>query len=317
MKKPTIFSFRRKRKDDQSLLANSDVHQPTDLFKRIDAEETRNDENDGSSWLPYQIATQNEESNDMESIRDNSDVSPAHYLLDEVSRAEGSSWKGDNFAMESKPPARSKAKAAKSNVLSMNVTHDSSGDDVFDDLESIKDRVVSQVDSLEDIMNDKNILLEPIDKKNTFASFKIDTDSSEVSQQRTQQSAESNILDLSTESLSTEGSGDLPMDPRLLKKRGILIVDPQNNGEMVIINIPALTEERRKDLVKKARHEAEEARISIRNSRKEANDDIKKIDELNEDLKKNGEDEVQALTDKHIKKVDNVLENKEKDIMTV
>ena len=232
MKKPTIFSFRRKRKDDQSLLANSDVHQPTDLFKRIDAEETRNDENDGSSWLPYQIATQNEESNDMESIRDNSDVSPAHYLLDEVSRAEGSSWKGDNFAMESKPPARSKAKAAKSNVLSMNVTHDSSGDDVFDDLESIKDRVVSQVDSLEDIMNDKNILLEPIDKKNTFASFKIDTDSSEVSQQRTQQSAESNILDLSTESLSTEGSGDLPIDPRLLKKRGILIVDPQNNGEI-------------------------------------------------------------------------------------
>lgn len=94
-------------------------------------------------------------------------------------------------------------------------------------------------------------------------------------------------------------------------------LNPQNNGEMVIINIPALTEERRKDLVKKARHEAEEARISIRNSRKEANDDIKKIDELNEDLKKDGEEQVQALTDKHIKKVDTVLENKEKDIMTV
>lgn len=94
-------------------------------------------------------------------------------------------------------------------------------------------------------------------------------------------------------------------------------LNPQNNGEMVIINIPALTEDRRKELVKKARHEAEEARISIRNSRKEANDEIKKIDELNDDLKKDGEDEVQTLTDKHIKKVDHVLENKEKDIMTV
>ena len=94
-------------------------------------------------------------------------------------------------------------------------------------------------------------------------------------------------------------------------------LNPQNNGEMVIINIPALTEDRRKDLVKKARHEAEEARISIRNSRKEANDEIKKIDELNEDLKKDGEEEVQTLTDKHIKKVDAVLENKEVDIMKV
>ncbi len=94
-------------------------------------------------------------------------------------------------------------------------------------------------------------------------------------------------------------------------------LNPQNNGEMVIINIPALTEERRKELVRSARHEAEEARISIRNSRKEANDEIKKIDDLNEDQMKDAEEEVQTLTNKYIKKVDSVLENKEKDIMTV
>jgi ribosome recycling factor len=94
-------------------------------------------------------------------------------------------------------------------------------------------------------------------------------------------------------------------------------LNPQNNGEMVIINIPALTEERRKDLVKKARHEAEEARISIRNSRKEANDELKKIDDLNEDQLKDAEEEVQSLTNRYIKKVDSILENKEKDIMTV
>lgn len=94
-------------------------------------------------------------------------------------------------------------------------------------------------------------------------------------------------------------------------------LNPQNNGEAVILNIPALTEERRKDLVKRTRAEAEEARISIRNARKEANDEIKKIDGLSEDEVKDGEDRVQALTNKHIQKVDEVLEYKEADIMKV
>lgn len=94
-------------------------------------------------------------------------------------------------------------------------------------------------------------------------------------------------------------------------------LNPQNNGEMVIINIPALTEERRKDLVKRAKAEAEEARISIRNARKEANNEIKKIEELNEDQEKEAEDQVQKLTDEHIQRVEEVLEHKEKDIMKV
>jgi ribosome recycling factor len=94
-------------------------------------------------------------------------------------------------------------------------------------------------------------------------------------------------------------------------------LNPQNNGEAVILNIPALTEERRKDLVKRTRAEAEEARISIRNARKEANDEIKKLDGLSEDEVKDAEDRVQGLTNKHIQKVDEVLEHKEADIMKV
>ena len=94
-------------------------------------------------------------------------------------------------------------------------------------------------------------------------------------------------------------------------------LNPQNNGEMVIINIPALTEERRKDLVKRAKAEAEEARISIRNARKEANNEIKKIDELNEDQQKDAEEQVQKFTDQHIQRVEEILEQKEKDIMKI
>ncbi len=94
-------------------------------------------------------------------------------------------------------------------------------------------------------------------------------------------------------------------------------LNPSNNGEHVIINIPPLTEERRKDLVKQARHEAEEARISIRNARKEANDEIKKLDGISEDFIRDGEEEVQKVTDNHIKKVDVVLEKKEEEVMRV
>jgi len=92
--------------------------------------------------------------------------------------------------------------------------------------------------------------------------------------------------------------------------------NPQNNGESVIINVPPLTEERRKDLAKQARAEAEEAKIGVRNDRKNANTDIKDLD-ISDDLKKNMEIDVQALTDSHIKKIDDLLAYKEKEIMTV
>jgi len=95
--------------------------------------------------------------------------------------------------------------------------------------------------------------------------------------------------------------------------------NPMNNGESIIINIPALTEERRKELTKLARHEAETAKISVRNARKEANDEIKKLQKegLSEDLAKDTENDVQDLTNSFIKQIDQILDNKEKEIMTV
>lgn len=93
--------------------------------------------------------------------------------------------------------------------------------------------------------------------------------------------------------------------------------NPMNNGESVIINVPPLTEERRKDLVKQARAEAEDSRIGVRNDRKGANNDLKKLEDASEDLIKNAEIDVQNLTDEHIKKIDEMLATKEKEIMTV
>ncbi|GAA4800401.1 ribosome recycling factor [Litoribaculum gwangyangense] len=93
--------------------------------------------------------------------------------------------------------------------------------------------------------------------------------------------------------------------------------NPMNNGETIIINVPPLTEERRRDLAKQAKGEAEEAKISIRTARKDANNEIKKNDDISEDLKKNAEIDVQEMTDKYVKKVDDLFENKEKEIMTV
>ncbi len=96
-------------------------------------------------------------------------------------------------------------------------------------------------------------------------------------------------------------------------------LNPQNDGEQVIINIPTLTEERRSQLVKQARHEGELAKISIRNARKEINDGLKQLqkDGLPEDDIKRAEDKVQDITDNHTKKVDEILERKEAEIMTV
>jgi ribosome recycling factor len=94
-------------------------------------------------------------------------------------------------------------------------------------------------------------------------------------------------------------------------------LNPQNNGESILINVPVLTEERRRDLVKKAKAEGEHAKIGIRNARKEANDFIKKLDGISEDLIKDGEDQIQKLTDSFSAKVDDLIVKKEKDIMTV
>lgn len=96
-------------------------------------------------------------------------------------------------------------------------------------------------------------------------------------------------------------------------------LNPQNDGEQVIINIPILTEERRQALVKQVRHEGELGKISIRNARKETNDGLKQLQKegASEDDVKRGEDKVQGLTDDYTKKVDEILHKKEEEIMTV
>lgn len=83
-----------------------------------------------------------------------------------------------------------------------------------------------------------------------------------------------------------------------------------------MINVPPLTEERRRGLVKQAKAEAEDAKVGVRNARKEANNDIKKTD-ASDDLKKNSEEDVQTLTNTFVKKIDEILSLKEKEIMTV
>ncbi|MBR3744518.1 MAG: ribosome recycling factor [Bacteroidales bacterium] len=94
---------------------------------------------------------------------------------------------------------------------------------------------------------------------------------------------------------------------------------PQNNGEVIRINVPALTEERRRELVKKARTAGETAKVSVRNARREAMESLKKLQKegLPEDVEKDDEEKVQKFTDKFVKKIDEVLELKEKEIMTV
>ena len=114
-----------------------------------------------------------------------------------------------------------------------------------------------------------------------------------------------------------------PWEKNMLQEieRGIQIANlgfnPMNNGETIIINVPPLTEERRRDLAKQAKAEAEDAKIGIRSARKEANTDIKKLEDVSEDLQKNAEIDVQEMTDSYVKKIDVILEVKEKEIMTV
>jgi ribosome recycling factor len=95
--------------------------------------------------------------------------------------------------------------------------------------------------------------------------------------------------------------------------------NPMNNGENIIISVPPLTEERRRDLVKQAKAEAEDAKISIRNARKDANTDIKKLEKegTSEDVCKTAEEDIQKLTDSFIRKVEEHLVIKEAEIMKV
>ena len=114
-----------------------------------------------------------------------------------------------------------------------------------------------------------------------------------------------------------------PWDKNMLPEieKGIEVANlgfnPMNNGENIIINVPALTEERRRELVKQAKIEVEEAKIAVRNARKEANNEIKKSNEFSEDLKKNSELDIQEITDNNINKIDHIFNKKEQEIMTL
>ena len=96
-------------------------------------------------------------------------------------------------------------------------------------------------------------------------------------------------------------------------------LNPQNDGLIIRINVPPLTEERRRDLVKKVKAEVEQGKVAIRNLRKDANEKIRKLksEGVSEDEMKTGEGEVQKLTDGYIVKMDQLSDAKEKDIMTV
>lgn len=103
-------------------------------------------------------------------------------------------------------------------------------------------------------------------------------------------------------------------------EKGILVANlgfnPMNNGESIIINVPILTEERRRELAKKAKAEAEMAKVSIRNDRKDGNNELKKL-EISKDQLANAEVDIQLLTDTYIKKVDELYAVKEIEIMKV
>lgn len=96
-------------------------------------------------------------------------------------------------------------------------------------------------------------------------------------------------------------------------------INPQNNGETIRLAIPPLTEERRLDLVKQAKNEGENTKVSVRNTRRDANDEFKQMkkDGLSEDTAKDAEAQVQNLTNKYINQIDELVVAKEKDIMTI
>jgi len=132
------------------------------------------------------------------------------------------------------------------------------------------------------------------------------------------QAANVNTLDARTLSVQ-------PFEKAMLQEvmRGVVNANlglaPQDNGEMLIISIPSLTEDRRRELVKKAKAEGENAKVALRNNRKDALDMIKmlKDDGLSEDMMKDAETEVQNITNLGSSSIDSLIDKKEKDIMTI
>ena len=117
-----------------------------------------------------------------------------------------------------------------------------------------------------------------------------------------------------------------PLEPNLLGEieKAIMMSDigitPNNDGSAIRLNFPELTEERRKDLAKDIKKRGETTKVAVRNIRRDANDELKKMNkanELNDDQLKDQESEVQKLTDVYIKKIDDAVEAKSKEIMTV
>lgn len=116
-----------------------------------------------------------------------------------------------------------------------------------------------------------------------------------------------------------------PWEKKILRDIEKAVIDsslgitPSNNGENILITIPPLTGERRQELAKQVKAECEEARISVRNARRDANDNLKKLlnDGLSEDVERDAENDVQKLHDKYIKQIEECYNAKEKEIMTV
>lgn len=114
-----------------------------------------------------------------------------------------------------------------------------------------------------------------------------------------------------------------PFDKSIMKEieKAIEIADlglvPQNDGTVIRINVPALTEDRRRELTKSANKMGEEAKIAVRNVRREANDAVKKNKELTEDQAKQANEKIQKLTDEYVKKIDTIVDEKSKEIMAV
>ena len=129
-----------------------------------------------------------------------------------------------------------------------------------------------------------------------------------------------NIASTDAQTLSIQ-----PFDKNLISDIEQAIVEanlgfnPSNNGEKVIVNVPPLTEERRKDLVKQVKSEIENAKVSVRNHRQKANDEMRKLSKsgLSEDMFRDAENSVQDLTNSYTLKIDSIYNQKEQDIMTV
>lgn len=92
---------------------------------------------------------------------------------------------------------------------------------------------------------------------------------------------------------------------------------PSNNGDVIILNVPPLTEERRRELAKQAKAESEQSKVVIRNARQDGNKELKRLESVSEDLIKGAEKEIQDLTDAYVKKIDDQLKVKEAEILKV